>query len=216
MCELVGGYALTADALGEPSVPAARLPAYDAAKASQRSTPVALGVLAPSHAYRRSPLTVVLGASAPQRPIRSLRDLSGIRLGCENDTLSCAILMRYGGGRLAAQTTHLVPGSGVLELLQKGAYQATLIELSRFDAYRAAHPHSDLRATGYYHSLAFNIGFVALKRNHRLLRKVDAVIERMLASGEIEAMARRAGLTYVAPRAPLAQARIPAAALSGD
>lgn len=215
VCGLVGGYALSADALGKPNVPAARLPAYDGAGA-MRHRPVALGVLAPSHAYRRSPLTVVLGPGVERRPVTSLRDLSGMKLGCENDTLSCAILMRYAGGRLSSAVVHVLPGAGILRQLQAGAYQAVLVELSRLDAYRAAHPHSGLWATGYYHSLAFNIGFVALRREWGLLRKVNAVVDSALASGEVEALARRARLTYVAPRAPLVEGEVMPAALYGD
>jgi ABC-type amino acid transport substrate-binding protein len=217
VCDLVGGYALGADSLGKPNVREALLPSYDAAGApAQRARPVALGVLAPSHAYRRSPLTVVLGPRAGRQPIHSLRDLSGKKLGCENDTLSCAILMRYAGGGLSSRVVHVLPGGGILRQLQAGAYQAVLVELSRLDAYRATHPHSALRATGYYHSLAFNIGFVALEREWDLLRKVNAVVDRMLAAGEVKALAERARLTYVAPHAPLVESEVTPAALLGD
>ncbi len=216
-CELVGGYALAADALGKPNVSAASLPDDDdAAPGAKRHRPVALGVLAPSHAYRRSPFTVVLGPGVGKQPITSLGDLAGKKLGCENDTLSCAILMRYAGGGLASQVAHVLPGAGILRQLQAGAYQAVLVELSRLDAYRAAHPHSGLQATGYYHSLAFNIGFVALARESGLLRKVNAALDRMLAAGEVEALAQRARLTYVAPRAPLVASEVTPAALLGD
>ena len=124
--------------------------------------------------------------------------------------------MRYAGGRLSSRVVHVLPGGGILRQLQAGAYQAVLVELSRLDAYRAAHPHSGLQATGYYHSLAFNIGFVALERESDLLRKVNAVVDRMLAAGEVEALARRARLTYVAPRAPLVESEVTPAALLGD
>ncbi|MEJ2433159.1 MAG: hypothetical protein P8Y53_08325 [Pseudolabrys sp.] len=68
VCDLVGGYALGADSLGKPNVREALVPAYQAAgRSSTRRRPVALGVLAPSHAYRRSPLTVVLGPGIPMR-----------------------------------------------------------------------------------------------------------------------------------------------------
>jgi len=217
VCDLVGGYALGADSLGKPNVREALVPAYEAAgKSSKRRRPVALGVLAPSHAYRRSPLTVVLGPGVPMRRVARLSDLSGLKLGCENDTLSCAIMMRYDGGRLAPRVVHVLPGAGILRRLQHGAYQAVLIELGRLDAYRAAHPHSGLQATGYSHSLAFNIGFVALQRHPGLLRKVDSAIDRMRATGEVRALARRARLTYVVPRAPLVRGEVTPADLLGD
>lgn len=217
VCELVGGYALAADALGKPSVPAALLPEYDdAGPAARRRRPVALGVLAPSHPYRRSPLTVVLGPRVAERKIARLDDLTGMKLGCENDTLSCAILMRHAGGALSSDVVHVLPGAGILRRLQAGAYQAVLVELSRLDAYRAAHPGSGLQTTGYYHSLAFNIGFVALEREPGLLRSVDAAIDRMLAASRVKALAERARLTYVAPRVPLVEREITPAALLGD
>jgi len=217
VCDLVGGYALGADSLGKPNVREALVPAYEAAgRSSTRRRAVALGVLAPSHAYRRSPLTVVLGPGVPMRRIARLSDLSGLKLGCENDTLSCAIMMRYDGGRLAPRVVHVLPGGGILRRLQAGDYQAVLIELGRLDAYRAAHPGSGLRATGYRHSLAFNIGFVALKRRSGLLHEIDAAIDRMRAAGELRALARRARLTYVAPRAPLVHSEVTPADLLGD
>ena len=215
-CDLVGGYALTRDGLGEPSAKTSRLPDYDGAKRADRFRQVTLGVLVPSHPYRLEPFTVVLGPKVPARPVTKLSDLGDLKIGSEDGTLSGTIMMLYGGGRLVSQTIHVVPNHGILDGLADGKYQAVLIELSRFDAYRLAHPDSHLKATGYYHSIAFNIGFVGLQRDEALIKSVNRVVDDLMASGKAKALAEQEHLTYVAPRMPAVMGKIPLTAYTGD
>ena len=66
-------------------------------------------------------------------------------------------------GRLISRITHLVPGRGeLLPKLEKGEYDATLIPLHRFDAYRIEHPDTGIKPSGYYFPIGFNMGFVGL------------------------------------------------------
>ncbi|HET7594179.1 MAG TPA: hypothetical protein VFK49_01935, partial [Stellaceae bacterium] len=201
-CQLVAGYPLIKEALGKPGAETARLPDYDGATLADRRRRVVLGTLVPSKPYHYAPLTVVL-APGVAKPITRLADLEDLKLVVEAATLSDAILMSFGDGRLVNHITHLVPGRGaLLPRLEQGGFDATLIPLHRFDAYRAEHPQTALRPSGYYHRIGFNMGFVGLSTEAPLIEQVDAAIGDMLSGGALPALAEKAGMTYVPPRQP--------------
>jgi hypothetical protein len=203
LCQLVGGYPLVADGLGKPAAATAKLPDYDGKKPSDRSRRVALGELVPSRPYHYAPLTIVLGRAAATRPVSSLADLVGMKIGVEDGTLADAILMLFEDGRLIDNLTHVVPGRGeLLPWLERGDYDATLVDLRRFDAYRAAHPATRLRPSGYYYRIGFNMGFVALSTQHELIGQVNAAVDDMLAKAELPGLAQASGMTYLPPRQP--------------
>jgi hypothetical protein len=201
-CQLVGGYPLIKDALGKPGAETGRLPDYDGATLADRRRRVVLGALVPSRPYHYAPLTIVL---APQvtKPVTRLADLDDMKLVVEAATLSDSILMTFGDGRLVNRITHLVPGRGeLLPRLEQGGFDATLIPLHRFDAYRAEHPQSTLKPSGYYHRIGFNMGFVGLSTEAALIDQVSTAVDDLLARGELPALAQAAGMTYVPPRQP--------------
>jgi ABC-type amino acid transport substrate-binding protein len=202
-CDLLGGYALVKDALGKPVAETSRLPDHDGASPADRRRPVMLGALVASRPYHYAALTVVLGASAALRPVAGLADLDGLRIGVERGTLADAALMLFDGGRLIRWITHVVPGRGELvPRLEAADYDAILVELRRFDAYRAANPKTRLAASGYYYRIGFNMGFVGLSTRLALIGRVNQMIEAMLHDGELSSLARSAGLTYLPPREP--------------
>jgi len=202
-CQLVGGYPLVESTLGKPGMKSARMPDFVGARPTDRGRSIELGTLVPSRAYHFAALTVVLGAAAASARITDLSNLDGIRIGVEGGTLADAILMLFGDGRFVNQITHVVPGRGeLLPRLEKGEYDATLVELRRFDAYRATHPETKLTPSGYYFPTGFNIGFVGLSTERGLIEQVDRAIAEMLEEGELPALARTAGVTYLPPRQP--------------
>jgi hypothetical protein len=74
---------------------------------------------------------------------------------------------------LIPDITHVVPGRGeLLPRLESGDYEATLIPVHRFDAYRIGHPDTKLRLSGYYLPIGFNMGFVGLASDARLIDRV--------------------------------------------
>src|SRR5256885_7234390 len=153
-CSVVGSYALTKDSLVVPGVKTAKLPGFEGATREDRRRRVPLGVLASSQPYIYSPLTVVLGGSMRDHHISGIGDLAGLRISIESGTLADAILMTFDNGRLIDHITHLVPGRhDLLGALNGGEFDATLLDLSRFDAYRAGHPDSRLAASGYYYPI---------------------------------------------------------------
>lgn len=202
-CALVGGYALTQDSLVKPGMKTARLPDFAGATRDDRRRRVALGVLAPSRPYLYSPMTVVLGPKAKGRKIGDIGDLVGLRLVIESGSLGDAILMTFDKGRLIDNITHLVPGrDDLLGALQRGDHDATLIDLARFDAHRAAHPDTGLTASGYYYPIGVNRGYVGLANNPALIEAVDTALGQLAAEGKIAEFGKQAGLTYLPPREP--------------
>ncbi len=202
-CALVGSYALTRDSLKVPGVKTAKLPDFEGATRDDRRRRVPVGVLAPSQPYVYSPLTVVLGEKARGRKISGVGDLAGLRIAIESGTLGDAILMTFENGRLIDHITHLVPGRhDLLGALNGGEFDATLLDLSRFDAYRAAHPDTRLAASGYYYPIGVNRGYVGLASDPALIAAVNKVLSDLQAAGTIAEIAKAAGLTYLPPVQP--------------
>jgi ABC-type amino acid transport substrate-binding protein len=202
-CALVGSYALTSDSLVVPGVKTAKLPDFEGATRDDRKRRVPLGALAPSQPYIYSPLTVVLGQKARDRGIADIGDLAALRIGIESGTLADAILMNFGNGRLIDDITHLVPGrSDLLGSLERGEFDATLLDLRRFDAYRAVHPDTRLTGSGYYYPIGANRGYVGLASEADLLVAVNKVLSDLQAHGVTAELARAAGVTYLPPREP--------------
>jgi ABC-type amino acid transport substrate-binding protein len=202
-CSLVGSYVLTKDSLVVPGVKTAKLPDYEGATREDRRRRVLLGVLAPSQPYIYSALTIVLGPKARDRRIGAVGDLAGLRIGIESGTLADAILMTFGQGKLIDNITHLVPGrSDLLGAFERGDFDATLLDLRRFDAYRAMHPDTALAASGYFYPIGANRGYVGLASDPELLLAVNTALTELQAAGTVSDFAKLAGLTYLAPREP--------------
>ncbi|MDA9432364.1 substrate-binding periplasmic protein [Bradyrhizobium sp. CCBAU 51627] len=202
-CSLIGGYALTADSLAKPGVKTARLPDFTGATRDDRRRRVALGELAPTRPYVYAPMTVVLGPKARGRKIGDIGDLAGLRLAVESGSLGDAILMSFDKGRLIDNITHLVPGRhDLLGALDRGDYDATLIDLARFDAHRAAHPDTAIAASGYYYPIGANRGYVGLASDAPLVDAVSKALTDLAAQGKIAEFGKQAGLTYLPPHEP--------------
>ena len=206
-CSLVGSYALTKDSLVVPGVKTAKLPGFEGGTRDDRRRRVPLGVLAPSQPYIYSPLTIALGPKALEkmrdRRIAGVGDLAGLRIGIESGTLADAILMTFDKGRLIDDITHLVPGrDDLLGALDRGDFDATLLDLRRFDAYRADHPDTKLAASGYFYPIGANRGYVGLASDPDLLVAVNKALSDLQAAGTIAELGKAAGLTYLPPREP--------------
>ena len=195
-CSLVGGYALTKDSLVVPGIKTAKLPGFEGATGPDRRRRVPLGVLAPSQPYIYSPLTIALGPKARDRRIAGVGDLAGLRIGIESGSLADAILMTFDNGRLIDDITHLVPGrDDLLGALERGDFDATLLDLRRIDAYRAAHPDTKLAASGYFYPIGVNRGYVGLAADPALLVAVNKALTDLQAAGTAAGLAQAAGLT---------------------
>jgi ABC-type amino acid transport substrate-binding protein len=202
-CALVGSYVFTTDSLVVPGMKTAKLPDFEGATPDDRRRRVPIGVLAPSQPYIYAPLAVVLGEKARDHKIYYIGDLAGLRIAIESGTLADAILMTFEKGRLIDDITHLVPGrDDLLGALNRGDFDATLLDLRRFDAHRAAQPDSKLTASGYYYPIGVNRGYVGLASDPALIVLVNKALSELQAAGTIADLAKAAGLTYLPPVEP--------------
>jgi ABC-type amino acid transport substrate-binding protein len=203
-CSLVGGYALTKDSLVVPGIKTAKLPGFEGITTADRRRRVQIGELAPSQPYIYSPLTIILGPKVRDRHIFGVGNLAGLRIAVESGTFADAILMSFDKGRLIDNITHLVPGrSDLLGALDRGDFDATLLDLRRFDAYRAAHPDTKLGPSRYFYPIGANRGYVGLASDQEILVAVNKTLLDLQAAGTIADLAKAAGLTYLAPREPM-------------
>jgi ABC-type amino acid transport substrate-binding protein len=202
-CDLVAGFPLIKDALGKPGLETARLPDFAGARPADRRRRVTLGTLTATTPYHFDGFAVVLGAKAKDSSVAGLADLEDLNLTIEAGTLGDAVLMTFNHGRLVSHIAHVVPGRGELfPRLESGEADATLIPVHRFDAYRIQHPETKVTLSGYYLPIGFNMGFVGLGSEPRLIEQASAAIDAMLKAGEAAALAPPAHMTYLPPREP--------------
>ena len=201
-CDLGAAFPLFADSLAGPQTEHARLPRYQGRTNEDRRRAVALSELIGSQPYIYTAPAVVLGPKIAGKVINNLADLDGVRIGVEQSSFPDVILTLYQNGRLLPNVAHIVPGRGLLERFEAGQYDAALVDIHRFDGYRSDHPETALRLSRYLHPFGFNLGFVSRAREVELMSAVNRVINKLLDDGEVEVQAKRAGLTYLAPREP--------------
>ena len=211
-CDLIAGFAFYAAAF-DAAAGSARLPDHAGAKPGERGRRVPIAPLAPSRPYYFAALAVIAGPRL-ERPIAALDDLKGLRLGAAAGTLSDAILRAWHGGVLLASMQSLKVRANPLDAIADGSIDATLIELPRWDAWRARHAEGGLHDTGYRHALGFNLGFAALASRAELLAAVDRVLTPLLAA-EAPALAAQAGLSWSPPREPAVLPRLTLRRLAG-
>ena len=100
--------------------------------------------------------------------------------------------------------------------MQDGSLDAALVDLHELDAWRIEHPGTRVAASGYLHSIGFNIGLVGLSTNRALLARVDEILSDPTSHGALSTIAEASGVTYVPPRTPEIAPHIPLAAFAGD
>ncbi len=215
-CELLPGYALIADALGKPRADKARLPPFVGAAPDDRRRWVRLGELVPTRAYRFDALTVILSPAQAERAVHTLADLAGLKIGVEIHSVTDLIAMGYTRAKLADNVVHYPDAYALFQDLESGHVDAALVGLHQFDAWRHDHPKTAMGASGYTHSIGFNIGFVSLASAGGLIARVNAALAELMSDGSLAAIARKAGLTYLPPRVPEIAPPVPLAALEGD
>ena len=137
-------------------------------------------------------------------------------MGAPAGTLADTLLRAWHGGALAEDLTATDRRASVLDEVEAGRLDATLVELGGFDAYRVAHPGSTLRDSGWRHAIGFNIGFLALATRQDLLNRVDATLEAMQESGDLQTQASGAGLHWAAPESPYITPRLTPAQLRAE
>ena len=124
--------------------------------------------------------------------------------------------MKYGNGQLIDHVLHMRETRDVFQALQADSVDAAFVDVRTFDAWRGAHGSGGLALSGYVHSLAFNMGFVALASNMALINQANSILADLQAHDAIAPMAASAGLTFMPPRTPAVRpfARAPSAGIN--
>ena len=215
-CELVADYPLIADELGHPRAQTGTLPPFEGSVPQDRRRWVPLGTLVPTQPYRLDAITVVLSPARRNRIVRRLSDIADLKLGVEIHSLADLIAMSYGQGRLADHVVHFTDSRALFAQLESGDIDAALADQHEFDAWRLEHPGTHVAASGYTHTIGFNMGFVGLSTSNALIARVDAVLFDLQRRGSLVEIARESGLTYLPPRSPTISPGITLSALAGD
>lgn len=200
VCDLATGYALFASDLGAPSRPSARTPDFDGAKPRRQRPFVPLGRVAATRAYQAMAMGVV--TREPGLRVDTLADLQGVRLGAVTGTMAGSALVLYRNGILTKGLISLSQREDLLAALEAGRFDATLTPLSRYDAYRLAHPETKIVRATFVHPLRINLGVVGLEREPAAIAAGNRAIERAFAAGELARWADAAGASWVRPEPP--------------
>jgi ABC-type amino acid transport substrate-binding protein len=199
-CDLASGYVLLKSELGPPTRPTARVPDHPGAPRPPLRQWIPLGALAGSQAYHSAALGVVV--REPGKPVARLSDLSGRKVGAVVGTMEGTVLSMYRSGLLRPDIVSVSRGKEVLDLLESGSLDASLVPIDRFDAWRAKNPKHQLRRESYVHPLRINIGFVARADAPDVLAAADKVINAARASGELQRWTTEFGATWTEPSSP--------------
>lgn len=198
VCQLAGGFPLVSDGLRAPAATPVPVELPDGSRRFVKP-----GELLHTAPYRAVDFRVVLSRAVEPDAVTRLDALRGLRVLAEQGSLADHLLLAHGGGVLRADVVHVpMRRAGVLAALARGAGDAALVDGPQWDAYRAAHPDTPLRDSGYRHPLQINVGFVALATRRGLLELFDAALEDLRGSGDIEAAFGRLGYRYDAPVEP--------------
>ena len=200
VCDIASGFSMLAADLGPPTRPTARVPDHPGAKRPPLRAWVPLRTLVPSRAYHA--LAMGLVVRDPARENATLAEPGDARIGAVTGTLTGTAVSMYRNGKLRKQVVSLSQNQDVLEQLEAGRFDATLVALDRLDAWRISHPGTALRRAAYVHPFRINIGFVAIAEATDVLAAANRVLDRALANGDLQRWSAEAGVTWVEPTTP--------------
>jgi ABC-type amino acid transport substrate-binding protein len=193
-CDLVAGYPLIQDGLGEAAIAELRF-----SEPGGRPIRVRLSTLRASLPYLSLPLTLISAGEGVA--ISRLEDVVGLRLAVERESLASAIAMAYGGARLQDQILRVsFEDDAIFQALEAGTADVAFIEQHRFEIYRTRVPNTRLRESHYRHGLAVNTGFVGIAPP--LLEEVNRALRPLIATGRIAEAVEDHGLGYSPPVKP--------------
>ncbi len=199
VCQLAGGVPLVSDGLRAPAATPVPVELPDGGRRFVKP-----GALMHTTPYRAVDFRVVLNRTADVDTVTGLDALRGVRVLAEQGSLADHLLLAHGGGVLRADVVHVpMRQAGVLAALARGTADAALVDGPQWDAYRAAHPDTALRDSGYRHPLQINVGFVALATERGRVELFDVALDDLRGSGDIEAVFDRLGYRYNAPVEPV-------------
>jgi ABC-type amino acid transport substrate-binding protein len=215
LCDLASGFPLLRADLGKPTRERVKTPDYAGAKRARDRPFETLGTLIASQPYQGSALVLV---QRPGTPLASRRwsELGGLKVGAVAGTLEGSLVAMVQGGQLVGNMVSLAQGEDVWQALNTARIDAVLVPTTAWDAYRARHTDTRLQVSSWRRPLGVNMGWVALADRVDLIASMNRVIQRSLASGELQRWAESAGLTWLPPTEPAVVGGLDMAALVND
>jgi ABC-type amino acid transport substrate-binding protein len=215
LCDLASGFPLLRADLGKPTRERVKTPDYAGAKRARDRPFETLGTLIASQPYQGSALVLV---QRPGTPLASRRwsELGGLKVGAVAGTLEGSLVAMVQGGQLVGNMVSLAQGEDVWQALNTARIDAVLVPTTAWDAYRARHTDTRLQVSSWRRPLGVNMGWVALADRVDLIAAMNRVIQRSLASGELQRWAESAGLTWLPPTEPAVVGGLDMAALVND
>lgn len=200
LCDFVPGFPLVQEALNAPLQAFVRVPdLLDKRKGGRIS--VRSVQLLHTKAYHFAPLAIfvhsqVLNFSEAPRDFRALKNL---RVGVEEGTLADYLLMTHDRGGLHSALRHYAPETTIFKSLEQGEIDAIVVELHRFDQYREAYGETKIMEAAVLHEYGFEMGMLVAPDALGLLDQLNETLAVFQKNGEMQRIARRAGLTWVVP-----------------
>lgn len=202
VCQLVGGYPLIQSSLDRPNGESTTLPPVDGMPPESRTPRIQGSQLLASSPYHFAGFTVVLGPTVSVQKLGSLDELVPYKIGGRPAGMGDLIAMAYKKGLLSKNAVHTPVQVEPLDALAKSEFDVTLVESHKFDTYRQENPATPLRASGLYLPVGLNLGFVTTAEHSALLAAVSGAVDALIKSGDIEKIARKSALTFIAPQTP--------------
>ena len=199
-CDLVPAHPLMPGTTGAPPVARAAPPRFDVKQAQYPHQHADLRPAEATVPYMRTQLALVVAPGIDPSRVRSLADLSGLKVGVEQGTLAEGILRRHAPADAMAAATTFNPGPKFLWEMEVGKFEVALVDVAAFDFHMRQNMISKLQITDYRHPFSVNIGMLALADRPGLIKTVSGVITAMIRDGTIAAIAEREKVHWAAPR----------------
>jgi len=200
-CELMVGYPLTADSVGEPMAEKHRIPRVGNLRTIAQRHWVTLKAIQASRPHYTVTYTIVLAPKNAALPVTSLGDLKGKHVAVELATLGAELVAHYDNELLEKDMVQVqTQYENVWDKLVSGEADAALVERHRAETWIAANPDKGLKVTGFAHKIRFNIGTVAAAGTD--LKPVDAALAELDADGTLKKLVEARGLSWVQPQEP--------------
>lgn len=137
--------------------------------------------------------------------IVSLKDLEGLQLGVQQGTLAAIIVKTQTSAGVQQGTISVTPGYDFLWRMEKGEFNAAVVDVATYDFHLRQNPVSKLKLASYRHPLGFNIGMAGLARNKTLIARADTTIASIREDGTVARLAEAENVHYAAPKKPWLQ-----------
>lgn len=207
LCDAVPGFSLYETSLGPFTGERAAPPRWDEQPSGlPKGFQVDLEPIAVSKPYVRIEFGIVVHQNS-KAEFSKISDMSDHVVGIEQGTLTEFLTLQHGTSAMKKKARTFNPGPSFLWHMENGKFEAALVSIPAFDFHKRKNRVTQLRLTGFRHTLGFNIAFAILAKNKPLADKISHIINSMSEKSLLQKIATHQGMNYAAPRRPYIQPR---------